>query len=105
MALKIKKGDTVVVLTGKDRGVRGRVLHVMPNTDRVLVENVNFVKRHERSKNQRQQSGGIQQKESPVHLSNVMLVCPKCNQPTRIGAEVSSEGVKTRVCKKCSTAI
>jgi large subunit ribosomal protein L24 len=105
MGFGIKKGDTVVVLTGKDRGVRGRVLHVVPTKDRILVENVNFVKRHERKKRTRVESGGIMQKEAPVHISNVMLVCPKCNEPTRLGTRVTEEGAKSRICKKCGAAV
>ena len=105
MALAIRKGDTVVVLTGKDRGVRGRVLYVVPREDRILVENVNFVKRHERKKRTRYDSGGIQQKEAPVHISNVMVVCPKCNEPTRVGMRVAEGGAKSRVCKRCGAVI
>jgi large subunit ribosomal protein L24 len=105
MAFKIKKGDTVVVLTGKDRGVRGRVLYVMPTEDRILIENVNFVKRHQRKRRTRVETGGIQQKEAPVHLSNVMVVCPKCNEPTRVATRVGEDGVRSRVCKHCGAAI
>ena len=85
LALPIRKNDNVVVLAGRDRGKRGRVLRVLPDKTRVVVEGVNFVKRHTRPNPQRNVKGGIVERESSLHLSNVQLVCPECSRPTRIG--------------------
>jgi len=100
MGLGIRKNDTVVVTAGKERGKRGRVLSVMPAKERLLVERVNLVKRHMRP-SKRYQQGGIIEKEAPVHVSNVMLVCPKCDKPARFGSRELETGKKVRVCKKC----
>jgi large subunit ribosomal protein L24 len=101
--LFVKKGDTVVVLSGKDRGARGRVLLTMPKVNRVLVEGVNRVKKHTKlTTNQRgAQTGGIVTQEAPVHASNVQIVCPNCSKPTRIGYRRDDEGRSVRVCRKC----
>jgi large subunit ribosomal protein L24 len=101
--LFVKKGDTVVVRSGKDRGARGRVLLTMPKVNRVLVEGVNRVKKHTKlTTNQRgAQSGGIVTQEAPVHASNVQIVCPHCSKPTRIGYRKDDEGRSVRVCRKC----
>ncbi len=104
MGLSIRKNDTVVVTTGKEQGKRGRVLAVMTSKQRLLVERVNLVKRHMRP-SKRYQQGGIIEKEAPVHLSNVMLVCPKCDKPTRLGNKMLETGKKVRVCKKCAEVI
>lgn len=104
MGLSIKKNDTVVVTTGKEQGKRGRVLAVMPTKQRLLVERVNLVKRHMRP-SKRYQQGGIIEREAPVHLSNVMLVCPKCDKPTRLGNKMLETGKKVRVCRKCAEVI
>lgn len=101
---KIKKNDTVKILTGKDRGKQGKVLTVFPDTGRVLVQGLNLVKKHSRRTRDDQQ-GGIIQKESPVDVSNLMVVCQKCGKPTRIGFSVLSDGTKTRICKKCQELI
>ena len=101
---KIKKNDTVKILTGKDRGKQGKVLTVFPDTGRVLVQGLNLVKKHSRRTREDQQ-GGIIQKESPVDGSNLMVVCQKCGKPTRIGFSVLSDGTKTRICKKCQELI
>jgi large subunit ribosomal protein L24 len=101
--LKLKKGDKVMVIAGKDRGKSGKILRSFPRENRVLVEGVNIVKRHTRP-TQRNPQGGIVERESPIHISNVMLVCPRCNQPTRVGRKITSEG-KLRVCKKCGEEI
>ena len=94
--MKIKRNDTVEVITGKNRGKRGKVLRVYPETDRVLVEGVNIQKKHERPSAKNQQ-GGITQKEAPIHSSNVMLVDPKCGELTRVGRRgVESEAGKMR---------
>ncbi|MCE7949011.1 MAG: 50S ribosomal protein L24 [Chloroflexi bacterium CFX4] len=99
---RIKKGDTVEVIAGKDIGQRGEVLSVLPKVNRVVVEKVSIVKKHQ--KQQQTRSGvrqGIVQFEAPIDLSNVMLVCKACDQRTRVGFRVDEEGKKVRVCKKC----
>jgi len=98
--LSIKKNDTVVVITGKEKGKRGRVLSVYPSKDRLLIEKINMIKRHMKPTKKYAQ-GGIIEKEAPIHISNVMLLCPKCSKPTRIGNTALQDGRKVRVCKKC----
>jgi len=102
--LHVKKGDTVKVLTGKDRGKTGKVLEVYKAKGRLLVEGANLVKRHQRP-TQQMQKGGIIEKESSLHTSNVLLVCQACNQATRTRWERLSEGKRVRVCRKCSEHI
>jgi large subunit ribosomal protein L24 len=101
--LFVKKGDTVFVRSGKDRGTKGRVLMTLPAANRVLVEGVNRVKRHTKvSTNQRgAQVGGIVTQEAAVHVSNVQVVCPNCNKPTRVGHRKNDEGRSVRICRKC----
>jgi large subunit ribosomal protein L24 len=103
MAAKIKKGDRVIVTTGRDKGKKGEVLKVYPTENRVLVTGVNMVKRHQRQ-TQRQQ-GGITSKESPVHLSNLAHVDPKSGGPTRVGFKVLGDGRKVRFAKKSGEVI
>ena len=103
MSLKVKKGDTVAVIAGKDLGVQGRILEVLPKKNKVIVEGVNRVTRHEKISMDRRggQQGGIQHKEAPINASNVALVCNN-DGPTRVGFRVDeASGTKTRVCKKC----
>lgn len=100
MGLRIKKGDTAVVLTGKNKGKSGRVLSVIPAKEALIIEGVNMVKRHMKPSKKYAQ-GGIIEKEAPVRLSNVMLLCPKCSKPTRIGNTIPGDGKKLRICKKC----
>lgn len=103
MASKIRKGDRVHVLTGKDAGRDGRVISVLPEKNRVLVEGVNRVKRHEKVRPSARgggQEGGIITKELPVNLSNVTLICGSCG-PTRVGFSINGEGVKVRICRSC----
>jgi large subunit ribosomal protein L24 len=100
MKLKIRKGDTVIVRTGRDRGKTGRVMRVVPEERRVFVERLNVVKRHQKARSA-QQPGGIVEKEAPLHVSKVMLVCSKCNKPTRVGRARLEDGRPTRVCKRC----
>ncbi|KYH33681.1 50S ribosomal protein L24 [Neomoorella mulderi] len=100
----VKKGDLVMVITGKDAGKKGKVLSVDRAKGRVVVEGVNIVKRHTRPTPKMPQ-GGIIEKEAPVASSNVMLFCSKCNRPTRIGKQFLADGTKTRVCKKCGEVI
>jgi large subunit ribosomal protein L24 len=105
--LKIKKGDTVEVLRGKDRGKTGRVVNVYPNRGKVMVEHVNQVKRHETvrpTKSGGGMQGGIITKEMPLDVSNVAVVCPSCGKATRVGHSIGPDG-KERVCKKCGGKI
>ena len=101
----IRKNDNVVVVTGKDRGKRGRVLKVLPARNRLVVEGVNFVKRHTRPNPQQNVKGGIVERESSLHASNVQIVCPECGAPTRIGHQLLGDGRKVRVCRKCDGAV
>ncbi len=96
MALKIRKGDTVMVIAGDDKGKTGRVLSVDEARQRVVVEKVNFVKRHTKARGQRQQ-GGILEKEAPIHLSNVLLYDPKAGRGVRVGVRTSKEGKRERI--------
>ncbi|TCZ63317.1 50S ribosomal protein L24 [Roseicella aquatilis] len=98
MAAKIKKGDRVEVLTGRDKGKRGEVLAVMPTESRALVQGVNVVKRHRKPQGMNQ-PGGIQEKEAPIHLSNLALIDPKSDKPTRVGFRLLEDGKKVRVAK------
>lgn len=104
---RIKRGDTVEVIAGKDKGVRGEVLRVLPKKDRVVVERVNVVKKHQRpvQAGRQQVQPGIIEFEAPIHLSNVMLICTQCEEPTRVGYRVTEDGVKVRVCRKCGADI
>lgn len=97
--LKIRKDDNVLVISGKDKGSEGKVLRAYPSQNKVIVENVNKVKKHMRP-TQQNPKGGINEKEAAVDASTVMLVCPNCNEPTRVGYKVSKTG-KKRMCKKC----
>jgi large subunit ribosomal protein L24 len=98
--LHIKKNDQVKVIAGKEKGKTGKILTVMPKKGCVIIEKVNFVKRHTRPSGQARQ-GGILEKEAPIHISNVMVVCNKCNSPVRIGQKALEDGKKARYCKKC----
>lgn len=95
----VRKGDTVVVVAGKERGKRGKVLRVIPEKGRVVVERINMVKKHQRP-TQKVRQGGIIEREGPIHLSNVMLVDPNSDKPTRIGMKALSDGKKVRVAKR-----
>lgn len=102
--MRIKKGDEVEVIAGKDIGKRGEVLNVDREKDRVMVEGINIVHRHTQPSRQNQQ-GGIVENEAPIHVSNVQLICPSCGEKTRIGADFMDDGTKVRVCKKCDEII
>lgn len=104
---RIKRGDTIEVIAGKDKGFRGEVLTVMPRRDRVVVSGVNMAKRHQRAQQRGNQQiqAQIIEFEAPLHLSNVMLVCPSCDQKSRVGYLRRDDGWKTRVCKKCGAEI
>ena len=103
---RVKTGDTVEVISGEDRGVRGTVKRVMPDEKRIVVSGVNMVKKHQRPMRagRREVQPGIIEFEAPIHSSNVMLVCPNCNERTRVGFE-EQDGRKVRVCKKCDETI
>ena len=100
----VRKGDTVVVVAGKERGKRGRVLRVIPDKNRVVVERVNMIKKHQRP-TQKLRQGGIIEREGAIHLSNVMLVDPTTDKPTRIGMRALSDGKKVRVARKSGEII
>lgn len=104
---RVQKGDTVEVIAGKDKGERGEVVTVLPKHDRVIVSGVNIAKRHEKAKQvgNRQIPAQIVEFNAPLHLSNVMLVCPKCSKATRVGYRVREDGFKTRYCKHCDANI
>lgn len=102
--MHIKKGDTVEILAGDDRGVRARILSVHRRVGKVIVEGVNLVYKHVR-RSQRNPQGGRLSKEMPIPLSNVKLVCEKCNRATKTGVRVDNEGAKFRFCKKCSASL
>jgi large subunit ribosomal protein L24 len=103
MAAKIRKGDRVVVLTGRDKGRTGEVIEVNPTAARALVRGVNLVKRHQRQS--RQQEGGIISKELPVHLSNLAVADPKDGKPTRVGFKIGQDGRKVRIAKRSGVEI
>lgn len=101
---RIKKDDTVVVISGKDKGKQGRVVNVYPKADKLMVEGVNIATRHRKISmtNRGAREGGIEHVEMPIHSSNVMPVCPKCDEPTRVGARIV-DGTKMRYCRKCDS--
>jgi len=101
----IRRNDTVVVTAGRDRGKRGRVLKVLPEKNRLIVEGVNMIKRHTRPNPQRNIKGGIVEREASLHASNVQLVCPECGKMTRIGRRLLNDGRKVRVCRKCEGVV
>jgi large subunit ribosomal protein L24 len=103
-ATRIRKGDEVVVLAGKDRGKRGTVQEVRPGERRIVVAGVNVVKRHTKPNPSRQVKGGIVEQPAPLDIAKVMLICPHCGHPTRIGRRVS-EGGTERICKRCEEAV
>ena len=105
--LFVRKGDTVLVTTGKDRGVTGKVILTLPDAGRVLVEGVNRIKKHTKiSTNQRgAQTGGIVTQEAPVHVSNVAVVCPSCHRASRLGRRRDEDGRPVRVCRRCNADV
>lgn len=101
----IKRGDQVRIMTGRDRGRTGRVLAVDPNRRTVTVEHANIIKRHTRPNPSKNVKGGILEKEGPIALSNVLLVCPSCNKGSRLGHRVQPDGTKVRVCRRCGNTL
>ncbi|HHX42991.1 MAG TPA: 50S ribosomal protein L24 [Chloroflexi bacterium] len=103
--MKIKKGDTVEVISGNDRGVRGTVNAALPKENRVVVAGVHIIKKHQRRTGDVRTQFGIIEREAPIHVSNVALVCPHCDRPTRVGYDVAADGTKARMCRKCKEII
>ena len=103
-AMKIRKNDTVLVIAGKDKGKKGKVRFAYPKNERLFVEGINFVKKHSRAKGAARQAGIIE-REAPIHVSNVMLLCKRCNRPTRIGFQFLEDGKKVRVCGVCKEVV
>ena len=101
----IRRNDTVIVTTGKYSGKRGRVLKVIPSSNRLIVEGVNMIKRHTRPNPQRNIKGGIVEREASLHASNVQLVCPECGKTTRVGHKILTDGRKIRTCRKCEGVV
>ena len=104
MGQKIRRGDLIMVMTGRDRGKQGHVQRVLREQSRVLVEGVNMAVRHLRPRPGVQQAGKMDM-EAPIQVANVRLVCPRCNKPVRVGFSILEDGKKVRVCKKCHEAI
>ena len=102
--MKVRKNDTVLVIAGKDKGKKGKVRFAYPKDERVVVEGVNFIKRHVRAAREVRQAGIIE-REAPIHVSNVMLLCSKCNRPARVGFRFLQDGRKVRVCRSCGEVI
>ena len=105
MGSPVRKNDNVLVISGRDKGKRGRVLRVIPAKTRVIVEGANFIKKHTKANPQKNIKGGIVEREASVHLSNVQLVCPECGAPTRIARRELADGRRVRVCAKCKGVV
>jgi len=103
--ISIRKGDTVHVMSGRDVGKSGRVLSVNSRKNTVIVEHAHLIKRHTRPNPAKNIKGGIVEREAPIHISNVMIVCSSCNKHTRIGHNVLPDGTKVRACKRCGTTL
>jgi large subunit ribosomal protein L24 len=103
--IQIRKNDQVKVIAGRDLNKVGRVLRVMRDKNRVVVEGVSFLKRHTRANPSRNIKGGIVERETAIHVSNVMIICPACGEATRIGHSVLSDGKKIRICRSCNSAL
>ncbi len=102
--MKLKKGDSVVVLVGKDKGRKGKIKKIFPKTGKVLLPGINTFKKHAKSQGEKK-PGGIIDIVKPLPMAKVALICPKCNQPTRVGFQIDKAGVKYRLCRKCQTII
>jgi large subunit ribosomal protein L24 len=102
--MRVAKDDTIIVIAGDEKGKTGKVLKVYPDKSRVLVEGINFIKRHTKQRS-RMQPGGIVQKEAPIHISNVMVVCPRCGEGTKPTRSRLAEGRPVRICNKCNEMI
>ena len=102
--MQIRKNDSVMVIAGKERGKTGKVLRVLKEKDAVIIERLNIVKRHTKPRGP-QQTGGIVEKEAAIHASNIMILCDKCNAPSRIGHKILADGNKIRICRNCKEAL
>ena len=102
--MKIRKDDTVLVIAGKDKGKKGKVRFAYPKDERLVVEGINFIKKHARATRGVRQAGIIEQ-EAPMRISNVMLLCSRCNRPTRVGSRFLEDGRKVRICRSCHEVI
>jgi large subunit ribosomal protein L24 len=102
--MKIKKDDTVLVVTGKDKGKKGKVRFAYPEKNRVMVEGVNMIKKHAKAKAQVRQAGIIE-REAPINAADVMLICSKCNKPARVGYRILQDGRKARFCRACGEVV
>jgi large subunit ribosomal protein L24 len=102
--VQIRKNDSVMVISGKEKGKTGKVLRVLPKEDSVLIERLNLVKRHSRPRGPKQ-PGGIVEKEASIPVSNLMIMCDKCNAPVRIGHKILNDGGKIRICRRCGEAL
>lgn len=102
--VRLRKGDNVKVIAGKDFGKTGKILRVIPQRGRLIVEGVNFVKKHSR-RTREDRAGGIHEIEASIHVSNLMLICPKCRQTTRVGTTELADGTKVRTCRKCGEVL
>ena len=105
LATPIRKNDNVLVITGKNRGAKGRVLKVDPTKNRLVVEGVNIIKRHTKPNPQKNIKGGVVEREASIHASNVQLVCPECGKQTRFGRKILGDGRKVRICRKCEGVV
>ena len=101
---RVKKNDQVIILAGRDRGKRGRVLEIFPSRNRLKVEGLNLVKKHLR-RSQMNPQGSILSREAPLPTDRVALVCPRCNRGVRVGFQVSSDGIKSRICRRCQESL
>ncbi len=104
MAMHLRKNDNVMIIAGKERGTTGKILKVLSEKDRAIIERLNLVKRHTKPRGP-QQPGGIVEKEASIHISNLMLMCDRCNAPVRFGHKVLGDGKKVRICRRCSETI
>jgi large subunit ribosomal protein L24 len=102
--MKIRKDDTVLVITGKDKGKKGKVRFAYPGDNRIMVEGINMVKKHAKAKQQVKQAGIIE-REAPISVASVMLLCAKCNKPARVGYKTLQDGRKARVCRACGEVV
>src|SRR5262249_16145248 len=105
LEINVRKNDRVVVLSGKDKGKKGRVIEVLPSKRKVIIEGVNMVKRHNKANTRRGIQGGILKRESPIDVSIVMVLCPECGEPRGSGHQILEDGKRHRACKKCGAAI
>jgi large subunit ribosomal protein L24 len=102
--MKIKKDDTVLIITGKDKGKKGKVRFAYPEDKRIMVEGINMVKKHAKAQKQLRQAGIIE-REAPISVDSVMLMCSKCNKPTRVGYSILQDGRKARICRACREVV